>query len=41
MLAGRYYINPRFATVETKPMTEVPIAHVGVVIAYVGEAAWT
>ena len=37
MLAGRYYINPRFATVETKPMTEVPIAHVGVVIAYVGD----
>jgi uncharacterized membrane protein YqiK len=37
ILAGRYYINPRFATVETKPMTEVPIAHVGVVIAYVGE----
>lgn len=37
MLAGRYYINPRFATVETKPMTEVPIAYVGVVIAYVGD----
>lgn len=37
ILAGRYYINPRFATVETKPMTEVPIAYVGVVIAYVGE----
>jgi uncharacterized membrane protein YqiK len=31
MLAGRYYINPRFATVEAKPMTEVPIAHAGVV----------
>jgi len=38
MLAGRYFINPRFATVEIKPMTEVPIANVGVVIAYVGEA---
>jgi uncharacterized membrane protein YqiK len=37
ILAGRYFINPRFATVETKPMTEVPIANVGVVIAYVGE----
>jgi uncharacterized membrane protein YqiK len=37
MLAGRYFINPRFATVEIKPMTEVPIANVGVVIAYVGE----
>jgi uncharacterized membrane protein YqiK len=38
MLAGRYYINPRFATVEAKPMTEVPIAHAGVVIAFVGAA---
>lgn len=36
ILAGRYFINPRFATVETVKMTEVPIAHVGVVIAYVG-----
>lgn len=38
LLAGRYFINPRFATVETKPMTDVPIANVGVVIAYVGAA---
>jgi len=37
ILAGRYFINPRFATVETNPMTNVPIANVGVVIAYVGE----
>ena len=37
ILAGRYFINPRFATVDTKPMTDVPIANVGVVIAYVGE----
>lgn len=37
LLAGRYFINPRFATVEAKPMTDVPIAHVGVVIAYVGK----
>ena len=37
ILAGRYFINPRFATVEIKPMTDVPIAQVGVVIAYVGE----
>jgi uncharacterized membrane protein YqiK len=37
MLAGRYFINPRFATVQIVPMTEVPIANVGVVIAYVGE----
>lgn len=38
VLAGRYYINPLFATWELKPMREVPIAHVGVVISYVGEA---
>jgi len=37
MLAGRYFINPRFATVEIKQMTMVPIANVGVVIAYVGD----
>ena len=37
LLAGRYFINPRFATVETVDMTDVPIAHVGVVIAYVGK----
>lgn len=36
LLAGRYFINPRFATVEVVDMVEVPIAHVGVVIAYVG-----
>jgi uncharacterized membrane protein YqiK len=38
LLAGRYFINPSFATVETVDMTEVPIAYAGVVIAYVGEA---
>ncbi|MDP5240652.1 SPFH domain-containing protein [Uliginosibacterium sp. 31-16] len=37
LLAGRYFINPRFATVEIVDMVEVPIAHVGVVIAYVGK----
>ena len=37
MLAGRYFINPRFATVEIKQMTMVPIPNVGVVIAYVGD----
>ena len=36
LLAGRYFINPRFATVEVQEMTKVPIANVGVVIAYVG-----
>lgn len=38
ILAGRYYLNPRFVTVEQVKLTEVEIAHVGVVIAYVGEA---
>ena len=37
LLAGRYFINPRFATIEMVDMTEVPIAHVGVVIAFVGK----
>jgi uncharacterized membrane protein YqiK len=37
LLAGRYFINPRFATIEMVDMTEVPIAHVGVVISYVGK----
>jgi len=37
LLAGRYFINPRFATVEIIDMAEVPIAHVGVVIAFVGK----
>lgn len=37
LLAGRYFLNPRFATVEIRNMTEVPIAYAGVVIAYVGE----
>ena len=38
ILSGRYFINPKFATVEIVRMTEVPIASVGVVIAYVGDA---
>ena len=37
LLSGRYFINPRFAAVQMVEMTKVPIAHVGVVIAYVGE----
>src|SRR5258708_31023629 len=32
LLAGQYFINPRFATIEIKPITEGPIAHRGVVI---------
>jgi uncharacterized membrane protein YqiK len=37
LLSGRYYINPLFAQVESVVLTEVPIAHVGVVISYVGK----
>jgi uncharacterized membrane protein YqiK len=37
ILSGRYFINPRFATVEIREMTTVPIANVGVVISYVGK----
>ena len=37
LLAGRYFINPSFATIELVDLTEVPIAHVGVVISFVGE----
>lgn len=37
ILAGRYYINPLFATVEMKPLSVVPVANVGVVVSYVGD----
>lgn len=37
ILAGRYFINPYFATVEAENQTSIPIASVGVVIAYVGD----
>ncbi|HWA40088.1 MAG TPA: SPFH domain-containing protein, partial [Gemmatimonadales bacterium] len=37
MLAGTYYLNPNFATVELAAMTEVPIGFAGVVIAFVGD----
>jgi len=37
IMAGRYFINPYFAEIELVNLTEVPIAHVGVVIAFVGE----
>ncbi|MES2299193.1 MAG: SPFH domain-containing protein [Pseudomonadota bacterium] len=37
LLAGRYFLNPRFVTVEIVDMSLVPIANVGVVIAYVGK----
>lgn len=38
ILAGRYYINPMFVSIEEVDMTPVPIANVGVVISYVGAA---
>ncbi len=37
MLAGSYFINPWAFQIETIPMTDVPIGHVGVVISYIGE----
>jgi uncharacterized membrane protein YqiK len=37
LLGGRYFLNPRFVTVEIVDMFTVPIANVGVVIAYVGK----
>jgi uncharacterized membrane protein YqiK len=36
ILAGSYFLNPWFAKVEVRQMTEIPISHVGVVISYVG-----
>lgn len=36
LLAGQYFINPAFAEVDLRPLTTVPIAHVGVVVSYVG-----
>lgn len=38
LLAGRYFINPKFAVVEEVDITEVKIASVGVVVAFVGKA---
>ena len=37
IMSGRYFINPLFASIEMVNMTSVPIAHVGVVVSYVGE----
>lgn len=37
ILSGAYFLNPWFAKVEMKQMTEIPISHVGVVISYVGK----
>ena len=37
ILAGSYYINPWFVSVEQIKMMEIPIGYVGVVISYVGK----
>jgi uncharacterized membrane protein YqiK len=39
MLAGTYYLNPRFVRVDPVEMTTVPIGYVGVIVAYVGTKA--
>jgi uncharacterized membrane protein YqiK len=38
VLSGSWNLNPWFVHVEQRPMTEIPIGHVGVVISYVGPA---
>ncbi|MCA9958902.1 MAG: flotillin family protein [Chloroflexota bacterium] len=38
LLSGSWNLNPWFVHVEQVPMTEIPIGHVGIVIAYVGKA---
>ena len=38
LLAGKWYINPWFASVKTVPMTFIPVGNVGVIVSYVGEA---
>lgn len=38
LLSGSWNLNPWFVFVEQVPMTEIPIGHVGIVIAYVGKA---
>jgi uncharacterized membrane protein YqiK len=38
MMAGTYYTNPRFMSVEVAELTNVPIGYVGVVVSYIGEA---
>ena len=37
ILAGKYFLNPLFVQVELKDMAIVPIASVGVIIAYIGK----
>ncbi len=38
LLSGSWNLNPWFVHVEQVPMTQIPIGHVGIVIAYVGKA---
>ncbi len=38
LLSGSWNLNPWFVHVEQFPMTEIPIGHVGIVIAFVGKA---
>lgn len=38
LLSGSWNLNPWFVKVEQVPMTEIPIGHVGIVIAFVGKA---
>lgn len=38
LLSGSWNLNPWFVQVEQVNMTEIPIGHVGIVIAYVGKA---
>ena len=38
LLSGSWNLNPWFVSIEQVPMTEIPIGHVGIVIAYVGKA---
>lgn len=37
LLSGSWNLNPWFCSVDLKPMTEVPIGSVGVVVSYVGK----
>ncbi len=38
LLSGAWNLNPWFVKIEQVPMTEIPIGHVGIVIAFVGKA---
>ena len=38
LLSGSWNLNPWFVNVEQVPMTQIPIGHVGIVIAFVGKA---